>query len=183
MNLFNKIRLKLYKNPRKIANIYRKMGMIVGTNCKIFSTASMGSEPYLIKLGNNVKIVDRVTFVTHDGGIEVIRNMYDLPNLDFFGTIEVGNNVFFGIGSTILLNVKIGDNVIIGAGSIVTKDIPSNSIVAGIPAKVINTIDNYYNKVKIQVDYTKEMSPREKYDFLREKYKFNDKSNINSKGE
>ena len=47
----------------------------------------------------------------------------------------------------IMPGVTIGDNVIIGAGSIVTKDIPSNSIVAGVPAKIISTKEKYIVKV------------------------------------
>jgi len=56
------------------------------------------------------------------------------------GRIEVGDNVTFGCGVTVLAPCKIGNNVFIGAGSVVNKDIPDNSIVAGVPAKVIRTI-------------------------------------------
>lgn len=54
------------------------------------------------------------------------------------------------IGSRVIVlpNVQIGSDVIIGAGAIVTKDIPSNSIVAGIPAKVIGTFDDFVKKRK-----------------------------------
>lgn len=51
-------------------------------------------------------------------------------------------------------NVTIGDNVIVGAGTVETKDIPSNNIVAGIPAKVIKSIDDYCEKHKENVQYT-----------------------------
>lgn len=50
----------------------------------------------------------------------------------------IGDNVYVGAGACILGPVKIGNNVIIGANSVVTKDVPSNCVVAGIPAKVIN---------------------------------------------
>ena len=63
------------------------------------------------------------------------------------GDIVVGDNVYFGLRSMIMPGVTIGDNVIIGAGSIVTKDIPSNSVAVGVPAKVISTKENYINKV------------------------------------
>lgn len=53
----------------------------------------------------------------------------------------VGNNVYISTGSKILGNVKVGDNVIIGANSVVLKDVPSNSVVAGVPAKIIKTIN------------------------------------------
>lgn len=63
-------------------------------------------------------------------------------------SVEIGNNVFVGMGVTILRGVKIGDNCIIGAGSVVTKDIPNNTIAAGNPAKVIGKLEDYYKKAK-----------------------------------
>ena len=56
--------------------------------------------------------------------------------------ITVGNNVWFGGNVTVLGNVTIGDNAVIAAGSVVTKDIPANSLAAGIPAKVIRSLEN-----------------------------------------
>jgi serine O-acetyltransferase len=50
---------------------------------------------------------------------------------------QIGNNVYISAGSRILGDVKIGDNVVIGANAVVVKDVPSNSIVAGVPAKII----------------------------------------------
>ena len=52
-------------------------------------------------------------------------------------TIKVGNNCEFGVGSKIIGKVKIGDNVIVGANAVVTKDVPDNAVVVGIPAVVI----------------------------------------------
>ena len=51
----------------------------------------------------------------------------------------IGNNCFIGVRSLICPGVKIGDECVIGAGSVVTKDIPSNSMAVGVPAKVIRT--------------------------------------------
>lgn len=62
------------------------------------------------------------------------------------GTIEIFDHVMIGAGSKILPNVKIGPNVIVAAGSIVTKDIPENSVVAGVPARVIGTFDEFAKK-------------------------------------
>lgn len=59
------------------------------------------------------------------------------------GKITIGNNVLIGSNSMIMYDVTIGDNVIIAAGSCVTKDVPANSIVGGVPAKVIGSFDDY----------------------------------------
>lgn len=62
--------------------------------------------------------------------------------------LEIGNDVFIGMQATILKGVTIGNNVIIGANSLVNKNVPDNTVVAGNPAKVIMTIDEYYEKRK-----------------------------------
>ncbi len=63
-----------------------------------------------------------------------------------FGRIKVGNNCFIGYNSTILPGVTIGDNCIIGACSLVTKDVPSGTVVGGVPAKVITTTEELAEK-------------------------------------
>ena len=75
------------------------------------------------------------------------------------GCIEIGDNVFIGSGSRILYNVRIGSNVVVGSGSIVNRDIPDNSVVAGIPAKVIGSFDLFVEKHINETDYPKELSP------------------------
>lgn len=101
----------------------------------------------------------------------MLRNLKWLENADKFGRIKVGSNVFFGNNCIILPGVTIGDNVVIGAGSVVTKDIPSNTVAAGVPARVIKTIDEYYNSIKEQVDYTKDLNREQKKEYLYKKYK------------
>jgi len=61
--------------------------------------------------------------------------------LDPAGIPTIGDNVYISAGARIIGNVKVGNNVIIGANAVVTKDIPDNSIVAGVPAKIIRTVD------------------------------------------
>lgn len=54
---------------------------------------------------------------------------------------EIGNNVYISAGARVVGDIKIGNNVIIGANAVVNKDVPDNSIVAGVPAKVIKKVD------------------------------------------
>lgn len=105
---------------------------------EIFSSAFLGGESYLVEIDNHVRINNNVTFITHDGGEWVLREMDpSLSDVDLFGIIKVGNNIQINNDVMIMLiipGVTIGNNCIIGAGAIVTKDIPYNSVAVGIPA-------------------------------------------------
>ena len=76
-----------------------------------------------------------------------MRDRESFEQADYFGPISIGNNVFIGNNVIILPGVTVGDNVVIGAGAVVTKNIPSNSVCAGVPARVIKTIDEYADKL------------------------------------
>lgn len=147
-----------------------KNGLTIGKNYYIHSCIDFGSEPYLITIGDNVRITEGVRFITHDGGVQVLRNLYpELKDVDVFGKIVVGNNVHIGMNSIIMPGVTIGDNVVIGCGSIVTKNIPDNSVVAGIPARVIESLGEYKDKVLTKCEYTHHMSSKKKKSYLLSK--------------
>ena len=127
------------------SEIYGKaLGIHFGKNVRILHFPRFGSEPYLIEIGNNVTITRGVSFVNHDGGVSLFRN--EIPGLNVYGKIKIGDNVFIGINSIIMAGITIGNNVVIGAGSIVNRDIPDNVVVAGTPAKVIKTLEEYKKK-------------------------------------
>lgn len=69
----------------------------------------------------------------------VVIGKRDINDLTSRGNV-IGSNVEFGVGSKVMGPVTIGDNVIIGANAVVTRDVPSNSVVAGIPARVIRKL-------------------------------------------
>jgi|APFre7841882724_1041349.scaffolds.fasta_scaffold11271_3 acetyltransferase-like isoleucine patch superfamily enzyme len=125
----------------------RKLGCKVGENT-ILDNINLGSEPYLVEIGNNCHITYNVSFITHDGATWVIKRKYDFKGTNY-GKIIIRDNVFIGNHSIILPNVEIGPNCIIGAGSVVTKNIPPDSVFAGNPAKFICTIEEYYQKCVI----------------------------------
>lgn len=77
---------------------------------------------------------------THGGG-GAIR--YKWPKFDVFGRINIGNYVYIGSNSLIMPGVSIGNNVLIAAGSVVTKSVPDDMVVAGNPAKIICTIEEF----------------------------------------
>lgn len=102
------------------------------------------SDPELLSIGNNVRLASGVVFINHDAISTLLNDsgLYDNKFKPMSGPIEIGNNVLFGANVIVLPNVKIGNQVIIAAGAIVTKDIPDNSLVAGIPAKVIGKFED-----------------------------------------
>lgn len=121
----------------------------MGDGC-YYHTRDLPAEPYLVAMGNNVRIAANVRLITHD----IISYMVnEIPEYAkdgkipyFLGKIEIGDNVMIGASSLVLPNVKIGSNVVIAAGSIVTKDVPSNSVVGGNPAKFICSMDDFVAK-------------------------------------
>ncbi len=124
----------------------KKIGVNMGEDVHIYGDIEWSTEPWIITLGNHVHITNGVQFITHDGGTLVLRHL--TPDLEITGPITVGDYVYIGTRAMILPNVRIGNNCIIAAGSIVTKDIPDGSVVAGAPARVIKTIEEYHEKAK-----------------------------------
>lgn len=144
-----------------------------GYEIEIYPSANLGSEPYLIEIGNHVRINGGVQMITHDGGAYVLRNYLKEANcdqLDLFGKIKIGSNVHIGTNAIIMPGVEIGDNCIIGCGAIVTKNIPSGSIAVGVPAKVIETIDEYVEKNRYRFQYTKQLNSLQKRQYLTNKF-------------
>lgn len=137
----------------------------------IDKTVIFGSEPYLITIGNNVRITHGVKFITHDGGLWVARNLKLVDaNADLIAPIKVGNNVNIGWDAIIMPGITIGDNCIVGCNAVVTHDVPPNSIVAGVPARNIETIDEYIEKNKDKLMPIKQLSNSEKKDYLCKVY-------------
>lgn len=140
----------------------RSIGVTVGERCRLLDLngGTFGSEPWLITIGDHVTVTTGAHFVTHDGGVWVFREKH--PDVDLMAPIKVGNNVFLGLNVTVMPGVTIGDNVVVGAGAIVTRDIPSNSVAVGSPAKVIMTLDEYWTKVEPRLLHTARLTVDEK---------------------
>lgn len=98
--------------------------------------------PKGIHIGDNTLVASRTTILSHEHVKRELKN----PANPWVTDTYIGKNCFIGVGSFILPGVKIGDEVIIGAGSIVTKDIPSNSVAVGNPARIIRSGIKMNNK-------------------------------------
>lgn len=84
-----------------------------------------------VTIGNNVKIANNVVIIDHD-------HDYMNQNIGYNSApVTIGDYVWIGANATILKGVRIGNNAVVAAGAVVTKDVPDNAVVGGVPAKVI----------------------------------------------
>ena len=121
-------------------------GGYVGENFDLIQSSIDMSTPYLISIGNDVTLTG-VKVLTHDASLKKSLGYSKV------GAVNIGNNVFVGWGSIILMNTTIGNNVIIGAGSVVCKDIPDNSVAVGNPCRVICSYDEYLDKMRDKMQF------------------------------
>lgn len=136
------------RSSDSLINYYRSNGIKIGANCIFRSPKHTKIDlmrPSLITIGDNVDMNDHFTIMGHDFGHRVFLSLFG-EFLCSSGVVSIGNNVYFGTSVTVLKGGVIGDNCIIGAGSLVNKPIPSNSVAAGVPCRVICTIEEYYAK-------------------------------------
>ena len=137
----------------------REIGVKVGNDCRIYSV-DFSSEPYLIEIGNHVTITDGVSFVPHDGAVWIFRGKE--PEIELFGKITIGNNVFVGLNATILFNTIIGDNSVIAAGALVKGVFEPNSVIAGVPGRRICSVEEYYKKNKHKYSFFRSLTGERK---------------------
>ncbi|NTW87564.1 MAG: acyltransferase [Desulfobulbaceae bacterium] len=96
------------------------------------------------------------TFITHDGGTWVIRESQKYRDVIKYGRIVVHDNCFIGAGCTIMPGVSIGPNCVVATCAVVTKNVPPNTVVGGVPARIIMSIEEYAEKSLAQTpDYNR----------------------------
>lgn len=173
--LLRKLYRKIYTYYMILVNPIRyaeKIGVnFVKGGLHLYGSPSWGSEPWIITLGNNVHITAGVKFITHDGGTLLYRSM--VPDLEITKPIVVGDNVYFGNNVIVLPGVTIGNNVVIGAGAVVSKDVPDNSLAVGVPARVIKSSDEYFEKLKAESLHLGHLRGEEKDRALMKYYNYN----------
>lgn len=101
----------------------------------------------LVLIGDNVKFGPNVQLTTAGHPVDALQR---ISGDEFGRPIVIGNNVWVGMGATILPGVWIGDNSVVAAGAVVTKSFPANSVIGGVPAKIIrrlgpNGVDNKFD--------------------------------------
>lgn len=112
----------------------------MGEDCVIQTNVTF-TDPKHVRLGNNVRLTGCILF-GHDGSINMLKKMRAL-RLDSVGKIDIKDNVFIGHNAIIMPNISIGPNAIVAAGAIVTRDVPPDSVVAGVPAKKIKSLEEH----------------------------------------
>ena len=110
--------------------------MTIGKNVTINKGATILS-PGQVVIENNVLIGPEVKITTVD------HDLHDRHNLFHFGKVTIKENAWICIGAIICPGVTIGKNAVVAAGAVVTKDVEPNTIVGGVPAKMIKKIDNF----------------------------------------
>lgn len=121
----------------------RKLGAKIGERVGIERDVIFDySHASLIEVGDDVGFAPRVHLIAHDA------STCRLLGYTRIGKVKIGNRVFLGAGTIVLPGVVIGDDVVIGAGSVVSRDIPSDSVAVGNPAKVVCSLHEYVERKK-----------------------------------
>ncbi|HWH43237.1 MAG TPA: acyltransferase [Thermoleophilaceae bacterium] len=106
---------------------------VMGQECTI-------SAYQRVEIGRECVIADRCMFIDFDHGMVEADRPIRLQGI-YKRDVRVGNNVWIGYGACILRGVTVGDNAVVGTNSVVTKDVPANAVVGGVPARVIRMRD------------------------------------------
>ena len=109
--------------------VYIGAKTVLGQECTI-------SAYQHVSIGRECVIADRVMLIDFDHGVVEVERPIRLQGI-YKRDVRVGNNVWIGYGACILRGVTVGDNAVIGTNAVVTKDVPDNAIVGGVPARVI----------------------------------------------
>lgn len=134
--------LKLLSRAGAIMQGYRRtkarvLGYKLGRNVILERNLNLDKVyPEAISIGDNTLVASRVTILSH----EHIYRERENPILPRKLPVSIGKRCFIGVGAFILPGVSIGDECVIGAGTVVTKDVPANSLVVGVPGRVIRNI-------------------------------------------
>lgn len=152
---FLKVKMKLFpffSKPYDFNLILKESGIDVGEHTIFYDPMSMTIDrqrPWMLKIGDYCKITHGSVILTHDYSRSVLRRAYG-EIIGEAAMTTIGDNVFIGINSIVLMGAHIGNNVIIGAGSVVHGTIPDNCVAAGNPCKVICSLEEYKEKRKAQ---------------------------------
>lgn len=149
-SIIRKIILKYKATSESYIEHLRMGGAKIGDDVTIFSPNHTYIDEqflWMLEIGSHVNITIGCHILNHDYSWAVGKVKYG-EVCGGVAPVHIGNNVFIGVNSIILMGTTIGNNVIIGAGSVVKGNVPDDTVVAGNPARVICRIDEYWEKRK-----------------------------------
>lgn len=123
----------------------RLRGVNIGKNVWIGEGAVLGQHPFLLTIKDNVIISGGVKILTHDTSFTVVGGK------DLAAEVVIGSNVHVGENAVILPGVRIGENCVIGAHALVNKDIAPGHVAAGVPVKILGTIEEAKKKLEAKI--------------------------------
>ena len=106
---------------------------VLGQECTISAFQS-------VRIGREGIIADRVMLIDFDHGVVEVERPIRLQGI-YKRDVRVGNNCWIGYGACILRGATVGDNCVIGTSTVVTRDVPDNAVVGGVPARVLRMRD------------------------------------------
>ena len=144
-----------YHDPEEMQELFEKLvGKPIGEHFALFppfytdfgKNITIGRDVFInagckfqdqggIEIGDGVLIGHGVVLATLNHDLDPAKRQMLHP-----GKIVIGNGVWIGANATVTAGVTIGDNAVVAAGAVVTKDVPANTVVGGVPAKVIKSI-------------------------------------------
>ena len=128
---------------------WRKNGIVIGEGCIFCSELPIGRDSCLLEFGNNVLVSSNVTFLMHDAAPTTVSNGM---GTDILGKVKIGDTSFIGAHSIIMPGVSLANNTVVGSGSVVTYSINKPGyVIAGNPAKVICSVEDYLKKNKDKI--------------------------------
>ena len=93
-----------------------------------------------VRIGEQCVIADRAMFIDFDHGVVEVERPIRQQGI-YMEDVVIGSNVWIGYGACFLRGVTVGDNAIVGTNAVVTRDVPANAVVGGVPARVIRMRD------------------------------------------
>ncbi len=124
--------------------LMRRLGCRIGKNTEVYGWVIDRRCPHLVEIGADCILTGTCQVLAHDASTMV----FDRDRRIRVGRTRILDRCFVGIGAVILPGVVVGPDAIVGANSVVTRDTGSGVVVAGCPARVICTIDEYLSKQK-----------------------------------
>jgi acetyltransferase-like isoleucine patch superfamily enzyme len=91
-----------------------------------------------VRIGEQCVVADRAMFIDFDHGVVEVERPIRVQGI-YMRDVEVGSNCWIGYGACVLRGVRLGDNSIVGTNSVVTKDVPADAVVGGVPARILRT--------------------------------------------